>query len=224
MNGLSKFKISVGLIPNVFWITKINEKIIVVAPTTAVPISTGFDVALNVLPAPSFASRYFLATSKLGLKPNSFSTSSDTFGTSSIKESSYTDCALSVTGPYESTAIVTGPIPKKPNATKPNANTDEYDIISAGMYVLAKYAIAIKNTITAPIQKPEKLPATKPERIVNEAPPSLDAVTTSSVCFALGLVNIFVASGINAAPKVPQEMMIARINHKLPNPSTLANI
>jgi hypothetical protein len=32
------------------------EKIIVVAPTTAVPISTGFAEALNVLPAPSFAS------------------------------------------------------------------------------------------------------------------------------------------------------------------------
>jgi hypothetical protein len=32
------------------------EKIIVVAPTTAVPISTGLAVALNVLPAPSFSS------------------------------------------------------------------------------------------------------------------------------------------------------------------------
>ena len=33
------------------------EKIIVVAPTTAVPISTGLAVALKVLPAPSFSSR-----------------------------------------------------------------------------------------------------------------------------------------------------------------------
>src|SRR5947209_6849341 len=32
------------------------EKVIVVAPTTAVPISTGFPVALKVLPAPSLAS------------------------------------------------------------------------------------------------------------------------------------------------------------------------
>ncbi len=32
------------------------EKIIVVAPTTAVPMSTGFAVALNVFPAPSFSS------------------------------------------------------------------------------------------------------------------------------------------------------------------------
>ena len=33
------------------------EKIIVVEPTTAVPINTGFAVALKVLPAPSFSSR-----------------------------------------------------------------------------------------------------------------------------------------------------------------------
>ena len=33
------------------------EKIIVVAPTTAVPISTGLAVALKVLPAESLASR-----------------------------------------------------------------------------------------------------------------------------------------------------------------------
>jgi len=38
-------------------ITRIKAKIIVVAPTTAVPISTGFAVALKVLPAPSLASR-----------------------------------------------------------------------------------------------------------------------------------------------------------------------
>jgi hypothetical protein len=42
------------------------EKIIVVAPTTAVPISTGLAVALKVLPAPSFSSRLSLAFSKSG--------------------------------------------------------------------------------------------------------------------------------------------------------------
>ena len=40
------------------------EKIIVVAPTTAVPMRTGFAVALNVLPAPSFSSRLCLARAK----------------------------------------------------------------------------------------------------------------------------------------------------------------
>jgi len=32
------------------------EKVMVVAPTTAVPMSTGLAVALKVLPAPSFSS------------------------------------------------------------------------------------------------------------------------------------------------------------------------
>ncbi len=45
------------------------EKIIVVAPTTAVPISTGFAVALNVLPAPSFSSSRSFARSKCTSKP-----------------------------------------------------------------------------------------------------------------------------------------------------------
>ena len=36
--------------------TMMIEKIIVVAPTTAVPINTGLAVALNVFPAPSFSS------------------------------------------------------------------------------------------------------------------------------------------------------------------------
>ena len=44
----------------------------VVAPTTAVPISTGLAVALKVLPAPSFSSRFSLASSKLVLKPKFF--------------------------------------------------------------------------------------------------------------------------------------------------------
>jgi hypothetical protein len=37
--------------------TMMIEKIMVVAPTTAVPMSTGLAVALKVLPAPSFSSR-----------------------------------------------------------------------------------------------------------------------------------------------------------------------
>ena len=56
------------------------EKTMVVAPTTAVPISTGFAVALNVLPAPSFSSRNALALSKAGSKPKSRLSSARTFG------------------------------------------------------------------------------------------------------------------------------------------------
>ena len=99
------------------------EKIMVVEPTTAVPIRTGLAVALNVLPAPSFSSSRSFARSNRTSNPCSRLRLSLMPGTVSMTESSKTDCALSVTGPYESTAIVTGPIPRKPNATKPNANT-----------------------------------------------------------------------------------------------------
>jgi len=45
------------------------EKIIVVAPITAVPISTGLAVALKVLPAESFSSSSCLPVSNSGSKP-----------------------------------------------------------------------------------------------------------------------------------------------------------
>ena len=64
------------------------EKIMVVAPTTAVPMSTGLAVALKVLPAPSFSSRKCLAFSKSASKPKSFLISSAMLGTFSISESS----------------------------------------------------------------------------------------------------------------------------------------
>jgi hypothetical protein len=59
-----------------------------VAPTTAVPMSTGFAVALKVFPAPSFSSRNSLPFSKLGSKPKSYFTSAFTLGTFSMRESS----------------------------------------------------------------------------------------------------------------------------------------
>ena len=75
------------------------EKIIVVAPTTAVPMSTGLAVALNVLPAPSFSSSRSFARSKRTSKPYAFLSSSLMPGICSMTDSSKTDCALSVTGP-----------------------------------------------------------------------------------------------------------------------------
>ena len=87
-----------------FWVSPwvsstMIEKIMVVAPTTAVPISTGLAVALKVLPAPSFSSRKCLAVSKLTSKPKSFLICCLMSGIVSISDSSKTDWALSVTGP-----------------------------------------------------------------------------------------------------------------------------
>ena len=64
------------------------EKIIVVAPTTAVPMSTGLAVALKVFPAPSFSSSSSLATSKFGRKPKSRLISALMLGSCSMVESS----------------------------------------------------------------------------------------------------------------------------------------
>ena len=64
------------------------EKIIVVAPTTAVPMSTGLAVALKVFPAPSFSSRCSLASSNCGAKPKSRLISASMPGICSMVESS----------------------------------------------------------------------------------------------------------------------------------------
>src|SRR3954466_1323738 len=99
----------------------------------------------------------------------------------SMTDSSNTDCALSVTGPYESTAMVTGPIPRKPKATRPNANTAGA-IINAptlGVLVATYDAMPISVTMLNPSQYALKFPATNPDRILSEAPPSREAVTTS---------------------------------------------
>ncbi len=64
------------------------EKIIVVAPTTAVPMSTGLAVALKVLPAPSFSSSIILARDHCGSMPKSSRTAASMPGIDSIRESS----------------------------------------------------------------------------------------------------------------------------------------
>ena len=61
---IERFDSSSGLKPLVS--ATMMEKIMVVAPTTAVPISTGLAVALNVLPAPSFSSRLSLPLIEIG--------------------------------------------------------------------------------------------------------------------------------------------------------------
>ena len=207
---------SSGRRPSVSTIT--IEKIIVAAPTTAVPISTGLAVALKVLPAPSFSSRNCLARSKSGAKPKSFLISAAIPGTDSIVESSNTDCALSVTGPYESTAMVTGPMPRKPKATRPKANTDGATISDSSPCALMNEPMPIRNTIVRPSQYAEKLPATRPDRMLSEAPPSSELLTTSRTWLESTDVNTFTSSGMIAPASVPQVMMLASFHHRLASP------
>src|SRR6267142_6506171 len=190
----------------------------VVAPTTAVPMSTGFAVALNVFPAPSLSSRNSLASSNFGVNPKFFLISSWIPGICSIVDSSYTDCALSVTGPYESTAIVTGPIPRNPNATSPNANTAGASIRLPRPVVLRPKAMAISAIITIPNQNALKLPATKPYRLFSEGSPSRDDVTISRTCREPVEVNTFTNSGIIAPASVPHVITSDSFHHNVGSP------
>ena len=67
-----------------------------------------------------------------------------------------------------------------------------------------------------PFQNALKLPATRPDRIVSDAPPSRDAVTISWTCFECELVNTLVNSGISTAASVPQLMIVANCHHSCP--------
>src|SRR5262245_14473306 len=53
-----------------------------------------------------------------------------------------------------------------------------------------------------------------PERIVNDVPPSREAVTISCTCLECELVKILVNSGMSTAASVPQLMIVASCHHK----------
>src|SRR5690606_30111150 len=72
--------------------------------------------------------------------------------------------------------------------------------------------------IARPIQKPLKLPAVRPDRMLSDAPPSLLHATTSRTCCELVDVNIFTSSGMIAPASVPQVMMVDSFHHSVPSP------
>ena len=61
--------------------------------------------------------------------------------------------------------------------------------------------------MTSPSQKAEKLPAVRPASTLSEAPPSLEAVTTSRTWRELVEVKTLTTSGMMAPASVPQVMM-----------------
>ena len=71
----------------------------------------------------------------------------------------------------------------------------------------------MSSMMTRPIQKAEKLPATKPDRMFNEAPPCLEQLVTSRTWRELVLTKILVNSGISAPATVPQLMMTDSTHH-----------
>src|ERR1043166_7233961 len=69
--------------------------------------------------------------------------------------------------------------------------------------------------MSMPFQKALKFPATRPESIVSDAPPSRLAVTISCTCLECELVKTLVNSGISTAASVPQLMIEANCHHRL---------
>src|SRR6266487_120664 len=104
-------------------------------------------------------------------------------------------------------------MPSRPNATRPNANTDSCDMNCDSPCWDMRYAISSSTARVSAFQKTEKLPATRPERMFSEAPPSFEAATTSATWRECELVNTFVNSGISAAASVPQEMIVDSFHH-----------
>src|SRR5262245_44655333 len=121
--------------------------------------------------------------------------------------------------------MVTGPMPRNPNATSPNANTGA-GVTPPGPVmksiavpsVLTRYASPMRPMITRPIQYAEKLPATKPEMMLSDAPASFDAVTTSRTWPESTDVKTLITSGRTAPASVPQLMIAESFHQSVPSP------
>src|SRR3954468_17799884 len=72
--------------------------------------------------------------------------------------------------------------------------------------------------IVMPSQYAEKFPATRPDRMLSDGPPSRDDVTTSRVCRDSVDVNTFTNSGMMAPASVPQVMTADSFHHRVPSP------
>src|SRR6266567_4160599 len=73
-------------------------------------------------------------------------------------------------------------------------------------------------TITMPSQYALKLPATRPDRMSSDAPPSRAEVTTSRTCAELVEVKTLTNSGMMAPASVPHVMIVASFHHSVPSP------
>ncbi len=111
--------------------------------------------------------------------------------------------------------MVTGPMPRNPNATRPNANTAGATISAPKPKPLIQAPMAINAIIARPSQNALKLPATRPDRILSDAPPSSDEVTTSRTCRELMEVKTFTSSGMIAPASVPQVMTDESFHHNV---------
>src|SRR2546425_279084 len=112
-------------------------------------------------------------------------------------------------------------MPRNPKATSPNANTAGAIISVPTPVVLTPYAIAISTIIVIPNQNALKFPATKPDRMFSDAPPSRDDVTISRVWREPTDVNTFTNSGMIAPARVPHVITSDSFHHRVGSPPML---
>src|SRR3954471_4974715 len=72
--------------------------------------------------------------------------------------------------------------------------------------------------IVMPNQNALKFPATRPDRMLSDGPPSRDDVTTSLTCRDSVDVNTFTSSGMIAPASVPHVMTLDSFHHSVPSP------
>src|SRR3954469_11064769 len=73
--------------------------------------------------------------------------------------------------------------------------------------------------IVMPSQYALKFPATSPDRMFSDAPPSRDDVTTSFTCRDDVDVNTFTSSGMIAPASVPHVITVDSLHQSVPSPS-----
>src|SRR5690349_14078556 len=78
--------------------------------------------------------------------------------------------------------------------------------------------------IVMPSQYALKLPATRPDRMLSDGPPSRDDVTTSRVCRDSVDVNTFTNSGMIAPASVPHVMTADSFHHNVVSPPSVGII
>src|SRR5215213_5885961 len=79
----------------------------------------------------------------------------------------------------------------------------------------------MRPAMASPIQYAEKLPAMKPERMLSDAPPSREAVTTSRTWRDSVEVKTLTSSGMIAPASVPQVMIVESFHHIAGSPPRL---
>src|SRR5687767_13249459 len=86
--------------------------------------------------------------------------------------------------------------------------------------MLTRKEAPMRVTTTTPIQNALKLPAVSPDRMLSDAPPSRDEVTTSLTWADSVEVKTLMSSGMIAPASVPHEMITESFHHSVPSPSS----